>query len=101
MHLIDELLTSGTPFIEPDSAHTVTAVPESVVALCPIRSFIIDKEHVLLFTRDIGNHAVTECFLLHMPDYPAISFGTCEIGSGHGPELGKVEFVVLSLVMEG
>ena len=90
-------------FIIPKQLHraaAVTAVPQAVVKLRPIGGFVIYKDHIFLFTGQIGDHLIMPVGLFYMPDDLCVGLMAVKYCPGIGPELGKVKLKGLSLIPE-
>ena len=87
--------------VEPHRAAAVAAVPQSVVPLSAVGSFVVHQEHILLLAGDIRNHAVAPGSLLHVPDDFRFRLPTVKFGTGEGPEFGEIKLIALALVPVG
>lgn len=86
--------------VQLDFSVAVSAVPQFVVAFGSVGRFVVDPQHLILFTLDVYLHFSLEGTLFDIPYYVSGSFCHVEVGLAARPELGKVKFVVLSFVVK-
>ena len=73
--------------VQLDCTFTIAPVPEAIVTLLTIRSFIVYQKHILLFTSDIGNHSAAPGSLIHVPDDLVFGLVTFKARAAECPEL--------------
>ena len=78
---------------------SVTAVPQTVVTLCSVGRFVINKEHIALFARNIGNHSIAPSPLLYMPYDLRVGLRGAKLSSRKRPEFREIELVAFALVI--
>ena len=69
--------------------------------LKPAWGFVVNPKHIFFLAGDVHHHPIIDGLLLDVPDDLVISFFAIELGAGKGPELGEIEFVALTFVIEG
>lgn len=99
-HVVEKLVVSFLFNVQLDFAVSVSAVPQFVVTFSSVGRFVVDPQHLFLFTFDVHLHFGFEGALFNVPDDVSMGFRHVEVGLAPRPELGKVEFVVLSFVVK-